>query len=52
MAELAGYFPATIELMSIALILTVMIAVPLGVFAAVHKDGVVDNVIHAVSITP
>lgn len=42
-AEILTYLPATLELMVTALILSLTIGVPLGVLAAVNKDGPVDQ---------
>lgn len=41
--ELLGYIPATLELMLVAMVLSIAIGVPLGVITAVHRDTWVDN---------
>lgn len=41
--DLKRYFPATIELSLTALFLTMLIGIPLGVFAAWFRDGTVDH---------
>lgn len=41
--DLATYFPATLELVILAMALGVLIGVPLGVLSALRKDGPVDH---------
>ncbi|MGK7868016.1 ABC transporter permease [Falsiroseomonas sp. E2-1-a20] len=41
--DLASYFPATLELVILAMALGVLLGVPLGVVAALRKDRVVDH---------
>jgi len=41
--DLAHFLPATLELVIVSMILTVVFGVLLGVVAATHKDGTVDN---------
>ena len=48
--DLAQFLPATIELGTTAVLFALGIGVPLGVFAAIRKDGVVDHVARAVSL--
>jgi peptide/nickel transport system permease protein len=48
--DLAHFLPATIELGTTAVLFALAIGLPLGVFAAVRKDGVVDHVARAVSL--
>jgi peptide/nickel transport system permease protein len=43
LAELLGYIPATLELMLVAMLLSIAIGVPLGVVTAVRRDTWVDN---------
>lgn len=43
LAELLGYIPATLELMLVAMVLSIAIGVPLGVLTAVRRDTWVDN---------
>ena len=45
-----SYLPATIELGLAALALTVVIAIPLGVVAAIRKDSWVDNALSVTSL--
>ncbi len=42
--DIAQYAPATIELATLAAILTVAVGVPLGIVAAVRRDGWLDHV--------
>jgi peptide/nickel transport system permease protein len=42
-AELARFFPATFELVTIAMLLGVCVGVPLGVLSAVNRNGFVDH---------
>jgi len=41
--ELAGYIPATLELMLVAMFLSIVVGVPLGVLTAVRRDTWLDN---------
>jgi len=41
--DIRQYGPATIELATMAILLTVLVGVPLGVFAAVKRDSLVDH---------
>jgi peptide/nickel transport system permease protein len=41
--DLARYFPATLELVILAMALGVLLGVPLGVFSALRKDGPADQ---------
>jgi peptide/nickel transport system permease protein len=42
-AELARYFPATLELVTLSMALGVLLGVPLGMLAAVKRNGFVDH---------
>ncbi|MGE0718552.1 MAG: ABC transporter permease, partial [Alphaproteobacteria bacterium] len=42
-ADLARYFPATLELCVLAMLLGVAIGLPLGMLSALHKDGPIDH---------
>lgn len=42
-ADLADYFPATAELSSLALLMVLAFGVPLGVVAALKRDGLLDQ---------
>ncbi len=48
--DIARYFPATIELATVAIIVATLIGVPLGVLAAVRQGSVIDKVIRVVCL--
>jgi peptide/nickel transport system permease protein len=48
--DIAQYTPATIELSTIAFLLSVVIGIPLGVLAAVKRDSWIDHVARFVSL--
>ena len=50
LADIIDYAPATIELATVAFILSVVIGLPLGVLAAVRRDTWIDHVARAVSL--
>lgn len=41
--ELARYFPATLELVTLSMALGVLLGIPLGMMAAVRRNGIVDH---------
>ncbi len=41
--DLAYYFPATIELAMVAMLLSLAVGIPLGIISAVRKDKIVDH---------
>lgn len=41
--DIAQYLPATLELITISMVFTVVFGIPLGVIAAQNKDGIVDH---------
>lgn len=43
-ADLARYFPATLELCLVAMAIGLLFGVPLGILSALHKDGPIDHV--------
>jgi peptide/nickel transport system permease protein len=45
------FFPATLELAVVALSISIIFGVPLGVISALRKDKAVDHIGHAVSVT-
>jgi peptide/nickel transport system permease protein len=49
-ADIARFFPATLELATIALLVAVALGVPLGVYAAVRQGRWVDTVIRVVCL--
>lgn len=48
--DIGARFPATIELTLVAVLLFLVIGIPLGVVAAVHKDSVLDHLVSVVSL--
>jgi len=50
-ADIARFFPATLELATIALLVAVVLGVPLGVYAAVRQGSWVDTVIRVVCLS-
>jgi len=49
--DIARFFPATLELSSVALLLAMLAGVPLGVYAAVRQGSWVDQVIRVVCLS-
>jgi ABC-type dipeptide/oligopeptide/nickel transport system permease component len=43
-ADLAEYFPATVELTVFAMVLCLLIGIPLGIISAVKRESVIDHV--------
>ena len=41
--DIAEYAPATLELASVAFLLSLLVGLPLGVIAAVRRDSWIDN---------
>jgi peptide/nickel transport system permease protein len=41
--DIGQYLPATLELITVSMLFTVVVGIPLGVVAAQNKDGLVDN---------
>jgi len=50
-AELLRYFPATIELVFVAMGLGILVGVPFGMLSATHKDGWIDHVVRIFSVS-
>ena len=48
--DIEDYAPATIELASVAFLLSLLVGLPLGVLAAVKRDSWIDHVARAVSL--
>jgi len=48
--DIIDYAPATLELATVAFILSLLVGLPLGVLAAVRRDTVIDHVARAVSL--
>lgn len=49
--DLAVFFPATIELALVALVVAVLMGVPLGVVSAVFRDRPVDHLVRTLAVT-
>jgi peptide/nickel transport system permease protein len=49
--DLVRYFPNTVELVTLALLLAVTIGIPLGMLSAVYQDTWVDHVARVVSVS-
>jgi len=43
LADIVDYFPATFELTTAAMLLTIIAGIPLGIISAVHKDRILDQ---------
>jgi peptide/nickel transport system permease protein len=50
LADIAQYAPATIELSTVAFLLSVLVGVPLGVLAAVRRDSWIDHLARLLSL--
>lgn len=48
--DLAKAFPATLELATLAIVISAGVGVPLGILAAVHRDTLIDQVARVVSL--
>src|SRR5699024_2353216 len=49
--DLAAFFPATLELALVALILATAVGIPLGVLSAVYRNRFVDHIARTVAVT-
>lgn len=49
--DLKNYVPATFELTSLAMLITLIIGIPLGVFSATHKDRAADHATRVFSLS-
>lgn len=47
--DLLHYLPATLQLAGVALVLTLGVSVPLGVWAARHRDGLPDQIVRLIA---
>lgn len=47
--DLLHYLPATLQLAGAALVLTLAVSVPLGVWAARHRDGIPDQIVRLIA---
>jgi peptide/nickel transport system permease protein len=50
-ADIAHFFPATLELATAAIIVAVIVGIPLGVFAAARQGSRFDHVVRVISLT-
>jgi len=48
--DILQYFPATIELATVALILSIIIGIPLGIFSAVYRNSPIDHFSRVLSL--
>lgn len=48
--DILQYFPATIELATVSLILSIIIGIPLGIFSAVYRNSPVDHFSRVLSL--
>jgi len=48
--EMLGYMPATLELMLVALMLSLLVGIPLGIATALGRDGPLDLVVRTTAI--
>lgn len=49
--DLSVLFPATLELTTVSLIITIAIGIPFGIIAAIKKDSVIDHILRTYSLT-
>lgn len=49
--DIAAFFPATMELVIVALLIAIAVGIPLGVASAVWRDGAIDQVARAFAVT-
>jgi peptide/nickel transport system permease protein len=49
-ADLRDYLPATVELASAALVISLLIAIPSGIYAATHRGSIADLLIRVVTL--
>lgn len=50
MTDVAQFLPATIELSTVAILFALIVGLPLGTFAALHRDGPIDHLARLVSL--
>ena len=48
--DIIRYFPATVELATIALFFSILTGIPLGIFSAVYKNSIIDHLSRVVSL--
>jgi len=49
--DLLYYLPATLELAGVSLLLTILVSVPLGFLAAIHRESLLDNLTRVLAFT-
>lgn len=49
--DIAAFFPATLELALVALILATVVGIPLGVLSAVYRNKPIDQLVRTISVT-
>src|SRR5438874_415105 len=50
MTDVSQFLPATIELSTVAILFALVVGLPLGTFAALHRDGPIDHLARLVSL--
>src|SRR5438477_1746663 len=48
--DVAQFLPATVELSTVSIVFALVVGLPLGVFAAVYRDGPIDHLARVVSL--
>ncbi|MCP4691370.1 MAG: ABC transporter permease [Desulfobacterales bacterium] len=48
--DILKYFPATIELATLALIISILVGIPLGVLSAVYRNSIIDHFCRVLSL--
>ena len=48
--DIARFFPATLELATVAIIIGMLIGIPAGVLAATHQDGWIDRIVRVLGL--
>lgn len=49
--DIAAFFPATLELALVALVLATVVGIPLGVLSAVYRNKPIDQLVRTISVT-
>ncbi len=49
--DIAAFFPATLELALVALVLATLLGIPLGVLSAVYRNRPLDHLVRTISVT-
>src|SRR5919199_1371324 len=50
MADVSQFLPATVELSTVAIVFALVVGLPLGTLAALHRDGPIDHLARLVSL--